>query len=142
MKDLVISKELVSAVMGVNVVGVETDIKVIENNIFGGIQENEFVYFKENSSNTKKINLYEFIHKNCKEYAYSKGYEIIANRCHLSGMVETVLLKHERPHLVCSVDKRDRTLGESYENETIKACEWILKETNKSTETQQEAQKK
>ena len=121
MKDLKISKELLSEVLGYEV------------DAFLGISENEIDYTCCRDKNIGyediNINIYEFAFK-CKEWAFKQGYELFSR-----------ILSNDHQHIGNCVVYRveadpERSLtimNEKTEQEAIfLACKWILEQrTNK-----------
>lgn len=103
-----ISKELVSEVFKLNICEA-----YIENNI---------LYFDMGLPLIQSINLYEFCHKNCKEWAFNKGYPF------------NVLYRHDywdRCELKYDVDlyNHRKSFCSDIEIEAIfLACNWILEQ--------------
>lgn len=112
-----ISKELVSEVLGINYDSID-----IRNNVLY-ITYNVKKYF---DGNIKEINLYEFIHKNCKEWALREEYWLtsgVQNRNEIANYDGLCLIKdfdHELEDFMKT--------GNSECEAIIKACEWILNE--------------
>ena len=101
-----ISKELVS--------------EVFKLNICEAYVENNNLFFDMGLPLIQSINLYEFIHKNCKEWAFDKGYPFNVlyrydywDRCELKYDVD--LYNHRKSF--CS-DREDEAI--------FLACEYIL----------------
>jgi hypothetical protein len=106
MKDLKISKELLSEVLNLNI----TYIERCNNSIVYKVS----VYDRE-----EEVNIYEFVFK-CKEWALTKGYFIYSTN-ELS-FIKTFSLE--------TIETFSN--GKDTEIECIlKACEWVLREVNK-----------
>jgi hypothetical protein len=107
MKDLKISKELLSEVLNLNI----TYIERCNNSIVYKVS----VYDRE-----EEVNIYEFVFK-CKEWALTKGYFIYSTN-ELS-FIKTFSLE--------TIETFSN--GKDTEIECIlKACEWVLKEINEN----------
>lgn len=98
-----ISKNLVSAVL---------NIKVEKT----GVKDNLLLYTIDGIE-MKKLNLYEFLYMNCKEWALSKGYEILVSKTRTSIYIGSEIT----PIHIELNNKNDYDIMN-----TIKACEWIL----------------
>jgi len=113
MSEITISKELVSEVLNINYDSID-----IRNNVLY-ITYNVKKYF---DGNVKEINLCEFIHKNCKEWALNKGFYWSIN--YDSKYVCVEILKG-------SINREDgewnQSISKTEEEAIIKNCEWILK---------------
>lgn len=106
--DDIISKELVKEVMNVE--------SVEEVEVQNGIIDYEYTLKDSDFLQYDDINLYEFIHKNCKEWALSKGYEIH------SGLKKTFVNLFRKSDF-------DYVINDLSENESVlKACEWIMEQ--------------
>lgn len=112
MKDLKISKELLSEVLNLNI----TYIECCNNSIVYKIS----VYDRE-----EEINIYEFVFK-CKEWAFSKGYIISSGLTPVLGVNKdgwAEVFSSSTP-----LDGKLHTFKQLSEPEAVfKACEWILK---------------
>lgn len=103
--NIVIGVSLASEILNVRVV----DIKLQEQNILTVITEKD----------SFAINLYEFIHKNCKEWINSKGYFVSMT---LIGNVEMCCISKDNT-------KIEKTFFDDYENDCyIKACVWVMEQ--------------
>ena len=117
MKDLKISKELLSEVLNYEVY------------VFLGINKNEIDYTCCRDKNEGyidiSINLYEFAFK-CKEWAFSKGYIISSGLTPVLGVNKdgwAEVFSSSTP-----LDGKLRTFKQLSELEAVfRACEWILK---------------
>lgn len=108
MKNLKLSTELASSVLGLNVVYIESCEH--RDNIIG-------IWTDMNTKPIKEINIYEFAFK-CKEWALNKGFNIFSSYKSFSIFQNGIL--------ICS------SSGENAEIEAIiKACEWILEDLKK-----------
>ena len=112
MKNLILSVELASAVLGLNVAYIEScDHK---DNIIG-------IWTDMNAKPIKEISIYEFVHM-CKEWAFNKGYPF------------NVLCRHDywdRCELKYDVDlyNHRKSFCSDIEVEAIiNACNWILED--------------
>ena len=135
MKNLKISKELLSEVLGISTI-LMNPILEPENKIGYLIYGNQNTP-QEVRNNHKQINIYEFIFK-CKEWATSKGYQII------SGLLNnTVFSKHdEKSYAKINYYTEDKIGNREYKGmyiianteieAVIKACEYALKEINEN----------
>ena len=124
MKDLEVSKELLSEVLNLNI----TYIEHFNNSIVYKVS----VYDRE-----EEVNIYEFVFK-CKEWATSKNYQII------SGLLNnTVFSKHdEKSYAKINYYTEDKIGNREYKGmyiianteieAVIKACEYALKEINEN----------
>ena len=117
MKELIISKELISEVLGLNVA--YTEICEHRNNIIG-------IWTDMNTKPIKEINLYEFVHLNLKQWAFKQGYELFSR-----------ILSNDHQHIGnCVVYRVEadpeeslKIMNEKTEIEAIiKACNWILEQ--------------
>ena len=124
MKDLKISKELLSEVLNekVEVVDIKTSIDDYS------IPTNEIRYYPALSTGYKSINIYELVFK-CQEWGDSKGYDICP-KVDKNGNFR--LLTDDN---IIGLKIEDRFIfSEDIEpsinriEAIIKACEWILKE--------------
>lgn len=126
MKDLKISKELLSEVLGIHTILMNPIIEP-GNNI------GYLVYGRQNTleevrRNHKQINIYEFAFM-CKEWAY-KNFKIMlisqyTGQCYINGDLSPLILNWWN-------DTKSYQVEDSTEIEAIiKACEWILSEINK-----------
>lgn len=109
-----ISKELVSEVLGVKIL----DVEIHNNSLITMLTEDDSSF----------INLYEFIHKNCKEWAYKKGFSI------QSRFYTDVCFGCELFDVVWSPSKDRMPCTGSNNSEIdciIKACEWIKEQKDK-----------
>ena len=124
MKDLKISKELLSEVLNYEV------------DVFLGINKNEIDYTccideKEGYIDIS-INLYEFAFK-CKEWAYTNKYRLSSGQHRLNTKQEHYI-NNQIASYFCSVyyitnDDSDIQIDANTEPEAIiKACEWILEQ--------------
>ena len=108
------SKELLSEVLRVNVKFIEFDIETIKRRIHGSVRDNDIYY---HDGKLKFINIYELAHK-CKEWAYSKGYDIYsdyngADVCNICSNYSIAPFHH-------NVTEKEAI---------FKACEWIMEKT-------------
>ena len=116
MKDLKISNELISEILGkkVSMWGCDS---------IGGSVIEIGIHLPSGGRLYKQLNIYEFTSK-CKEWAYNKNYYIYS----------TVCFAHEGASYITkddNIDKRLKTFLADTEVETIiEACNWIL-ENNK-----------
>lgn len=112
MQNLKISNELVSEVLGYDVIKTDTKDNTLRYDC-------DF----DNIVDTKIINIYEFAFK-CKEWAYKKGYSLVDG-------VDTVGSK------ICYIMEITGFSVDYYYEQTnnyvdvFNACEWILSEANK-----------
>ena len=119
MKDLEISKELLSEVLNLKVVRHGSLNKL--NNSF------DITYMPlEYDTHTRSmpINIYEFVFVKCKEWVLKQGYRIIID-CSKDTKVGIRILKSGRD--VYSNENKSEVEA------IVKACEWILKEQNNDT---------
>ena len=126
MKDLVISEELVSDVLGKDIEGVHDRI------VKGEIQYSVYTNDKD-EIDIESINLYEFTHKNCKEWALNqknKDLFFIAQQLSVNTESQMGGIKY---HWCVFLNQNSRVSPEfrgDCENEAvIKACEWIREQT-------------
>lgn len=110
MKDLKISKELLSEVLNLNI----TYIERCNNSIIYKIS----VYDRE-----EEINIYELAHK-CKEWVLKQGYRIIIN---YSKDIKVGIRILKSGKYVYSNENKSEVEA------IVKACEWMLKEQNNDT---------
>ena len=121
MKDLKISKELLSEVLNYEV------------DAFLGINKNEIDYTccrDENEGYVDiSINLYEFAFK-CKEWTINKEYHINTSENRINNYI--YLYKMVKNDFGYEIDKSNGVQFDSkgYINNLFEACEWILKELN------------
>lgn len=113
-----ISKELVSAVMNQDVIQINNI-----SNMYGIHYEIQ----QPDKIELKNINLYEFIHKNCKEWAKSKGWTLQSGwDCHYMAKK----YGHDDKGYYATIQNKDFKMEDfkcDSENEAvIEACEWIL----------------
>ncbi len=102
---IVISEKLVSAVLGVSILSFR-------------LEDNELFYVSAKEEGwARTINLYEFIHKNCKEWALEKGYDIDIFYSKKGILIE--VCKEEM--CLHSVEGKDNTA-------IIQAIKWILEQ--------------
>ena len=121
MKDLKLSTELASAVLGLNVVYIESCEH--RDNIIG-------IWTDMNTKPIKEINIYEFAFK-CKEWAYTNKYRLSSGQHRLNTKQEHYI-NNQIASYFCSVyyitnDDSDIQIDANTEPEAIfKACQWIL----------------
>ena len=121
MKDLKISKELLSEVLNYEV------------DAFLGINKNEIDYTCCRDENEGyidiSINLYEFAFK-CKEWIINKEYHINTSEDSINNYI--YLYKMVKSDFGYEIDKSNGVQFDSkeYINNLFEACEWILKELN------------
>ena len=127
MKDLKISKELLSEVLNEKVVDIKTSIDDYT------IPTNEIRYYPALSTGYKSINIYELAFR-CQESAITKGFDICP-KMDSKGFYR--LLTDDN---IIGLKIEDRFIfSEDIDPSTnrieaiIKACEWILKEQNNDT---------
>ena len=120
-----IPKELVSSVLGLNVIYTENCEH--RDNIIG-------IWTDMNTKPIKEINIYEFAFK-CKEWAYTNKYRLSSGQHRLNTKQEHYI-NNQIASYFCSVyyitnDDSDIQIDANTEPEAIiKACEWLL-ENNK-----------
>ena len=113
MKDLKLSTELASAVLGLNVVYTESCEH--RDGIIG-------IWTNMNTKPIKEINLYEFAFK-CKEWALTKGYMMKIENHYSNSIVVQIRKTISNSAYIEPWKKTFRSEVEAI----IKACEWILK---------------
>ena len=117
MKDLKISKELLSEVLGIHTILMNPIIEP-RNNI-GYLVYGSQNTLEEVRRNHKQINIYEFAFK-CKDWALSKGYFIYST--HELSFIKSLSLETIETF----------ANGKDTEIECIiKACEWLLSKEDK-----------
>ncbi len=120
-KELKISKELLSEVMGVQI------FKCFVNN---GICSYHDEYFY------KDINIYEFVHLNLKQWAMNKGFQIISGLSdepahRRSGEKAYAKINHYYGEGIDNLEYKYKIIKANTETEAvIKASEYVLKEIN------------
>ena len=122
MKDLKISKELLSEVLGIRTILMEPILE--PGNKVGYLVYGSQNTLQEVRNNHKQINIYEFAFL-CKEWALTKGYKI-----------QSQLNSENKGHVhISKIADKELANGffENTEVEAIfKACEYILKELNEN----------
>ena len=120
MKDLKISKELVS--------------EVFKLNISEAYIENNNLYFDMGLPLIQNINLYEFAYK-CKEWAFARNYSLMSREAREYDLCSPSIYKQVGLCNILVNDNPNVSKGifvDSTEVEAIiKASEWILSEVNK-----------
>ncbi len=109
-----ISKELLSAVLGQNIVGIPNVPKDFPSFVFYNI---------ESKSNIISLNVYELAHR-CKEWAFDQDLEVVA---YLAIGYEKWFAQVENVDDVLFMKDNIDTEPEAI----FKACEWILNRINK-----------
>ena len=116
MKDLKITKELLSEVLGYEV------------DAFLGISENEIDYTccidKDIGYEDISINIYEFTFK-CKEWLIKNNFSYMVYYDDYFKNYKCTILS------IIGCEKRETFITNTEIKSTIKACEWILSEVNK-----------
>ena len=126
MKDLKISKELLSEVLGIYTILMNPIIE--PGNNIGYLVYGSQNTLEEVRRNHKQINIYEFAFM-CKEWAFNKGYIISSGLTPVLGVNKdgwAEVFSSSTP-----LDGKLHTFKQLSEPEAVfKACEWILKEIN------------
>ena len=130
MKDLKISRELLSEILKLEVV--KHSLYNKRNNTFN------ITYMQSDDSlkaNWMPVNVYEFAFK-CKDWAFKKGYEIHSNFREVVAIFKEVRKIENVGHFkrlpLLSWEEIEYERDTNTEVEAIiKACEWILSEANK-----------
>lgn len=90
---------------------------------FSHVEDSYIIHYSQPCNITEgswvnsEISIYEFVHLNLKEWAFSKGYNI------WSDYIGNVQIQDEKFETVYSTSISDTEI-----NEIIRACEYILKE--------------
>lgn len=133
MKDLKISKELISEVLNIKPEDI-VSFKIFMNELFyyrelllrADCQGN---ISKHRDSIKQSINIYEFAFK-CKEWIINKEYHINTSENRINNYI--YLYKMIKSDFGYEIDKSNGVQFDSkgYINNLFEACEWILKELN------------
>ena len=129
MKDLKISKELLSEVLGIHTILMNPIIE--PGNNIGYLVYGSQNTLEEVRRNHKQINIYEFASKS-KEWAFSKGYTILTEYVKQNGVFSYVVSNKQSIENYGYLENV-KVLNYIPHNKTeyeaiIKACEWVLKE--------------
>ena len=123
MKNLKLSTELASSVLGLNVVYIESCEH--RDNIIG-------IWTDINTKPIEEINIYEFAFK-CKEWAYNQGFEIITYNLYSKDNFKVVCCPIDEVDNFSEIVSSCNTFSwfnlPTEVEAIIKACNWILEET-------------
>ena len=128
MKDLKISKELLSEVLGIHTILMNPIIE--PGNNIGYLVYGSQITLEEVRRKHKQINIYELAFK-CKEWIISKEYHINTSEDSINNYI--YLYKMVKNSLGYEIDKSNGVQFDSkgYIKNLFEACEWILKELKK-----------